>query len=461
MSENVTLSFGQQHFAAACLGDRRRTQRLVDVADRLRRRPAGSLPRDLQDPAAYRACCRLMNHPDVTHEAVLAPHRAATLQKMHACPGVVLILHDTTELDYSGHQATALGPIGNGGGRGYECHHSLAVAADDGQLFGLASQILHRRAVVPPGEGVAAKRARKDRESRLWLAGAEATGPAPEGTTWVDVADRGADTFEFLDFEHRQGRHYVVRSTHNRALEADSIDGPRLLHDRMRAEPTRASWTVAVTARPGRPRREAQVEATWVTLRVRAPQVRRGEHGGGALEVVAVRVWEPHPPAGVEPLEWLLLSDLPIADAADLRRRVGWYERRWLVEELHKAQKTGLGIEALQFRTMAALEPAIALLSVVAVALVSARELARDEATASRSASEVVDATTVRVLSVWRFGVARDLTIREFVLALGRLGGHQNRKGDGPPGWQTLWHGWNQLQAMVTYEMSRAKSGMS
>ena len=58
-----------------------------------------------------------------------------------------------------------------------------------------------------------------------------------------------------------------------------------------------------------------------------------------------------------------------------------------------------------------------------------------------------------------RYGTERELTVREFTLALGRLGGHQNRKGDGLPGWQTLWRGWNQLHAMVSYELSRSTCG--
>jgi len=40
---------------------------------------------------------------------------------------------------------------------------------------------------------------------------------------------------------------------------------------------------------------------------------------------------------------------------------------------------------------------------------------------------------------------------------LGRLGGHQNRKSDGPPGWLTLWRGWNDLHLMV---MSARAAGL-
>ena len=56
----------------------------------------------------------------------------------------------------------------------------------------------------------------------------------------------------------------------------------------------------------------------------------------------------------------------------------------------------------------------------------------------------------MKVLSLWRYREIRDdLTIHEFFYALARLGGHQNRKSDHPPGWLVLWRGWTKLQAML------------
>jgi hypothetical protein len=376
--------------------------------------------------------------------------------------GPVLIVHDFTELDYSGHQTLRglLGQIGNGGGQGYECHNSLAVEPDSGQVLGLVNQILHRRRQAPPGEGIAAKRDCPSRESRVWLQAVQAIGPAPPGACWVDVCDRGADTFEFLEHECRHGRHFLVRSRYNRALLTQGEAGAAL-HDQLRAQEPVLGWVVRVAAQAGRPARLARVVAACQAVTLRPPHTgRRGQYPRRPLPVWAIRVWEVEAPAGVsEPLEWLLLTDLPVPDAAELRRRVRWYERRPLVEELHKAQKTGLAIESLQFTTEGALQPAIALLSVVAVGLLNLREAARDGGRAEQPAAAQVGPVYVEVLSVWRYGAARDLTAREFTLALGRLGGHLNRKGDGLPGWQTLWRGWNQLHAMVAYETSRARCG--
>src|SRR4029079_2489664 len=78
----LEASFGEVNFGAAVLGDQRRTKRLVRVADAMVRHPGGSLPAKLRSPAELEALYHLMNCETVTHETVLAPHRALTLRKI-------------------------------------------------------------------------------------------------------------------------------------------------------------------------------------------------------------------------------------------------------------------------------------------------------------------------------------------------------------------------------------------
>ena len=213
------VSFGEEHFGQAPLGNRARVQRLIRVADSMAEHPGGSLPDKMHDPAGYQGLMRLVRHPTVTHAAVLHHHRQRTLEQARMQAGVVLFIHDGTELDFTGKKSlTGLGQIGNGNRRGYICHNSVVVAADSGELLGLAHQILHRREDVPKGETEAAKRERETRESLLWVQACTAIGPAPAECIWVDVCDRGADTFEFLDSEVVAGHLLVVRSHHDRAI---------------------------------------------------------------------------------------------------------------------------------------------------------------------------------------------------------------------------------------------------
>ncbi len=447
--------FGETHFSSAQFGDRRRTKRMVALANELAKHPGGTLPDKLKNPADLRALYRLMDTDRVTHTSMLEPHIAHTIEQMRACEGTVLILHDTTELDYTGLKSLAgqLGQIGNGSHRGYLCHNSLAVAAGSREVLGLAQQILFRRPDAPPGETRQQRRRRAARESRLWKRGSQAIPVAPTGRQWVDIADRGADLLEFLDYEEAQGKKYVVRSKHDRwVLPGHADDTERVkLHDWMRSLPASGERRVEVSAREGQPARRATVGVAWAAVRVVPPRQPRGEYRNAPLAVWAVRVWELDPPEGVnEPLEWILLTNVPVATFEDATERLDWYSLRWIVEEYHKVKKTGCGIEQMQFTQEDRLGPAIALVSVLATTLLQLRDASRRPDGRERLARAVVPSLYVTVLSAWRYKKPRpNLTVYEFYYALARLGGHQNRKHDHPPGWIVLWRGWTQLQAMV------------
>jgi hypothetical protein len=426
----------------------------VQAADAIFRHPGGTLPHKLRSPADLKALYRLMDQDAVTHAAVLAPHREGARRAMGEHAGVVLLVHDFTELDYTGLTSIRdLGQIGNGSGRGYECLNSLAIDPDTRRVLGLANQRLHHRATAPDGETREQRRGRESRESRQWKQAVQDIGPAPAGVTWVHVSDRASDTLEYLDAIAAQGGAFVVRSKHDR-LMFPGHGGQTARHKLQgyaRGLAAVGTRTVEVGARDGQPARTATASIAFAAVRLRPPTQARGEHRRQTLPVWVIRVWEAEPPPGVaEPLEWLLLTNVPVPGLAAAERCIDWYTCRWIIEEFHKAQKTGCAIEELQFTTEERLQPMIALLSVAAVLLLNLRDASRRPDAAETPATEVVGADYVEMLAAWRYRRRRiDLTIQEFYYALARLGGHQNRRGDHPPGWLVLWRGWQQLQAML------------
>jgi hypothetical protein len=446
-------SFGERNFGSVDLGHKRRTRRLVHVVDTMCRHPGGTLPDKLSQPKNLRAFYRLMNRDEVTHPILLASHADETRRRVAVVgpTAAVLILHDATELDYTTLKALQehLGQIGQGTRRGYICHNSLAVRADTGETLGLTSQILHHRAVVPKGETTKQSRERGNRESRLWVRGVEASGAAPADVRCVDVCDSLSDTFEFLSFEVARKRLFVVRARENRKL-AEPVAGENYLFDAVRQAPSMGTRSLVVKATSGRKGRTTTVHVSFSKVRIAPPGEKLGEYANEPLEVWAVRVWEPNPPAGEEPLEWILLTNCVIENFADACERIEWYEKRWIVEELHKGMKTGCGIETLQFDTIERLEPAIAVLSVVATTLLTLRDAARAPDAETRPATEIVAPVYVEVLAAY-YGkrLGKKPSVKTFYMHVARLGGHQNRKCDGFPGWITLWRGWMKLQSMV------------
>ena len=422
----------------------------MSLADRIHQHPGGTLPDKIKSPADLKALYRMCNCQAVTHAAVMDAVRQRTLEQIDEFEGVVLIVHDSTELDYTAHKSLAdqLGQIGDGGGKGDICHNSLAVDPRQRAAIGLTNQILHHRIDVPEKETQHEHRERESRESRLWVRG---TAGLPADARLVDVCDRGADTFEFLEHELNSGRSFVVRSSKNRMMLIGHGRARKkpLLHDWLASQPTVGQRTVRVSGRDGRPPRKAVVQVSFAAVRILPPQVHKGEHGNEPLRLWVVRAAEIDPPAGEEPVEWVLLTNLPVENFQEALFVLGYYECRWVIEEFHKAQKTGCQVEQMQFTHIDRLEPMVAILSVVAVSLLNLRDASRRPDAKQRRATELFSIDYVRVLSAWRSKrICEEMTIHDFFLALARLGGHQNRKGDHPPGWLILWRGWTTLQAM-------------
>jgi hypothetical protein len=254
--------------------------------------------------------------------------------------------------------------------------------------------------------------------------------------------------FENIEFWDNRGEKYVIRSKSDRKI-IDENGKNRRLHPYARKLKRVGKQTIHVSENRGQPSRDAQVEIGFAKVILPAPRHKRGEHGNQPVTSWVVHVREVDAPKGVKPLEWILLNNVPVNSAEDAWLRVAWYRCRPMVEELHKAMKTGCGIEQVQFTTRKALEVSLALLSVVATQLVRLRDMSRDENARNTPATEVVDPIFVEVLSLMLFKRIKPLTTYEFCMALAKLGGHLGRKSDKPPGWLVLWRGWMQLQPMV------------
>jgi hypothetical protein len=297
----------------------------------------------------------------------------------------------------------------------------------------------------------------------LWGRGTEGL---PSRREIVDVCDRGADNFEFLEAESNSGRTLVIRSAKNRKItighhpDGDSTQ----LHTLARSLPaigtSEASIEQKQIVRPGkrkgkklsrwiRTRRTARLNVAAAAILIRAPRNRSGRHGNEPLKLWVIRIWEPKTPDGEEPVEWILITNHPIQNSDDALLVKSWYEWRWTIEELHKAMKTGCGIECLLFQHVDRLKPAIGILSILALTLLMLRDPTRGQSP-PRPAREQFADDYIQVLARWRHGEERpDWTVSEFCMALARLGGHLGRPSSPPPGWIVLWRGWEKLNNLV------------
>jgi hypothetical protein len=442
--------WAQREFGFAKLGDARRTKRLVNVATHLASNPGGTLPQAFGPWAELKAAYRLFGQTGVSFQSIIGPHLENTRQ---ACrePGEYLIIEDTTLLDYSGHPAAlALGCIGDGRGRGFELHSALAVRVEnwtleqrpEGTLIGLLGQQCDRPRPRPKRE-TEPERWRRPRKSQRWAAALKQAGAPPQNCRWIYLADREADFYEPIRICQQHRIDFIIRARHDRRLAGED----RHLQEALAQAPVLGQTTVELRARPGQAGRTAIVEVRQVRIDLDGPW-RLGGWQPALIGVTALEVREVHAPEGVrEPLHWVLLTSLPCQSWAAARRGVGRYAARWWIEEFHKALKTGAGVEDSQLESAERLEALIAVLCVVAVRLFATKLLARS----CPDGVQVVESFGPQALAILEKKLGQPKggwNNQSLLIATARLGGFLARKGDGLPGWQTIWRGWHRLMWM-------------
>ena len=338
---------------------------------------------------------RFLANDAVDPAMILAPHIERT--RAAIAGRSILVVQDTTEINFSGRAARrqGLGPAGDGVSPGFFIHPQVAVDVEHGCVLGLVGAEIWTR---PEGKAADRKtRSADEKESRRWLTGAQAAGLLDGATRIVVVGDRESDIYA-LFAERPETVHLLVRAAQDRSLEEGTS-----LSTVADAWPVLDTRTVEVPARrigsAGGPRaaRTARIATRSGTITVKRP-IRAGNRDHAAVVTLGlVVVSEIDPPDGVEPLVWRLLTTLPVARAAEALEVVRLYRLRWRIEEVFRSLKSdGLDLEASQVTS------AKRLLNLAALGIVAAvRNIQLVDARngSSRPASDVVDPADVPAIA--------------------------------------------------------------
>jgi hypothetical protein len=438
----------------------------MTIAGAMAEQPGRSIPELFTRKYDIDAAYAFFDCPQATPDAIQCGHRALVKAELRR-PGRYLLIEDTTSISFTHRQqpVPGLGPIGvSDEGQGFLLHSVLAVRAapvpqpdatgrrGPVAVLGMVDQQYLVRRSRPEGEPNDASRRRKlrERESQRWPAATARLGPAPcdAAIRWVRVADREADIYEYLISCRDRNHGFVVRLSQDRViLDPTNDERLGLALASIRGTEAAGGLYLDLRSRPGEAARRAKLSISFGAVRLRSPQ-RPGQAAGtnAPIDCWFVRAWEVEPPEGVEALEWVLYTDRPITTFEEALGVVMDYGTRSLIEEFHKGLKTGMKAEELQLEIASRLFAAIAVMSIVALRLLDLRELGR-RAPAAPAACVGLSALESEILSL---EVGRVLTtVAEVLLAIGRLGGHMNRRSDGMPGWITLWRGMVKLRLLV------------
>lgn len=434
------MSWAAEEMAGADLGDKRLNQRLVRLVDRLGAKPVASIPGACGGWAETQAAYRFLANDKVTWDKVMEPHWACTQERMRG-QAVVLCIQDSTELDFSTQrQIQGLGPLSYAAQHGMYLHPTLAVTPQR-LCLGVLDAWMWTRDAATYGQNkrhwpIEAK------ESMRWLEGYQRIAElAAElgGTRLVYLADRECDIYDFLVQAQGGRAAWLIRATHNRVLAAGGK-----LWDQVAQAAVLGEIEWLLPAAPGRPART-------VRQTLRAQRVRLKPRGKGvAVTVSAVLAREESPPAGVKPVEWRLLTDLPVETLEQAAEKVDWYASRFQVEVFFRIVKTGCQVEALQLSCLERLEPALALYLIVAWRVLYLTTLGR--------ACPELPCDCVFDREEWQavYLVAKRQPpppapppLNEMIRLMSSLGGYLGRKGDGPPGPKPIWIGLQRVRDFV------------
>jgi hypothetical protein len=447
------MTFGierlSNEMAGADLGDARLSWRLGQIVDALAARPGESLPKALQTTAGLEAAYRFMSNKSVIPEAILAPHIAATCERVEAAQ-VALAIHDTTDCDFRGEARRGLGRLSEQR-QGFFAHVCLAVDARGGGPLGILGAHTWTRKAAAPGRKKRSTyefKTRETKESDRWLEMAnEVEELIQHRARIIHVADREADSYRFLASLHQHKAEFVIRASH---LERVLADGRSLEQttDDVKLRLIRQVSLSKHSAKPGLRSSNAERSTRAATLLVGTMAITiKGSWStpvkdNQEITLHVVRVWEPEPPDGEHPVEWHLLTNLPVTTTAELEFVIDSYRSRWVIEELFKSLKSGCGFEKLQLESVEALLNAFAVMLPVAARLLALRHVARFHP--ERPASDVLTPLQIRVLRAYKNTARMPLvTARDAMLAVARLGGHIKNNGD--PGWIVLGRGYQDL----------------
>ncbi|HBE9181924.1 TPA: IS4 family transposase [Serratia fonticola] len=448
-------SWANDTFGLAQLGDYRRTLRLVHLTASLAKKTGLSIVKSSQTTAEVEGAYRLIRNPNVSPDAIAEAGFNATA-KAAQTHTLLLALEDTTSINFA--HTTAYDELGNTttskNTHGLLAHSVLLYAPDTAQFLGLIDQYRWTREANEYGKKHQRKQVPyEEKESYKWQQASERTaqrlGEAQPQV--ISVCDREADIWHYLDYKTKNQQRFVVRAAQNRLLSEQSkrlLELPETLVEA-------GSYVLNVVQKGGRAARDARMSIRYSPVELKMPGS-TSEENTVPLAYICCREEEAEDGAC-----WHLLTSEKVTSGEEARVIISYYERRWLIEEYHKAWKSGgTQVEQLRMQTRDNLERMIVILSFIAVRVLALRQGGLSEETLNESCERVLSPLEWKLL--WVKQERKPLpkkppSLKWAYLNLAKLGRWYDSKRTGRAGWIVMWEAWFKLQDIVEgYKLAKS-----
>lgn len=458
-------SWIDQELAGCEFADERLGKRFGMLMGQLSKGLGRTLPLACGDWASTKAAYRFLDNDRVSEAEILAGHFQATHSRFAAVDGPILVLHDTTEFSFTRSDTAAIGQTHkvasghkNEHGRqrmhtvcGILMHSSLAVTTD-GLPLGLAAIKLWTRKKFKgtnalQGRGIDGGKHSvnmtripiEKKESIRWLENVrQATANLGDADRCVHIGDRESDIYELFCECQSLESHFVFRT----CVDRRAGDGEKTVMEAITEQRIKAVHRVEVRDNKGKPS-TAVLEIKYHRLVVCPPLGKEKRYDN--LTLTVIHASERGTPKDRDPIDWRLITNLPVTCKADAIEKLEWYALRWKIEMFHKVLKSGCRAEDSKLRTAERLANLIAMMCILSWRVLWLTMVNR---TSPELPAKLVF-TEVEMKLLEHLAPAKDgatkKTVGRFLTLLARLGGYLNRKRDAPPGNMVLWRGMARL----------------
>lgn len=453
---NDSISWAKEQFGACELGDKRRTKRLEKVAVSLAEHIGSSLSLSCSgEEAELEGAYRFVRNANIEPYRIVEGVFKSTA-KLAQQTKTILAPEDTTSFGFK-HNVDELGDIGgpeNSPTKGFFAHSVLLIDAEEMQTLGLIEQIIWKRDNLGYGKShQRRKRPYETKESYIWEKTsrqvAERLGEKINDV--ISICDRDADIYDYLFYKTEQKQRFIVRAAQNRQILSEKY---QLMLDLIEASKSFGLYEIEIQQRSGRRKRKAKLELRSGRVILKSPTNASNKL---PLEVNVVLAQEINAANEEGQLCWVLVTSEPVNNFEEARLVTLYYEKRWRIEEYHKAWKTGAGAERQRMQTSSNLERMVVILGIIAVRLLQLREsLSIDNQKQSYEKAVCTQVLTQEEwIVLWMFvnknkkPPKKIENLKWAYEAIAKLGGWNNSKRTGVASWLTMWRGWFRLQERV------------
>lgn len=463
---HFSTSWVEAEFKHTAFDDKRLTKRFFSIVHQLSCQFGENISSSFSYWKDIKAAYRFLANTKVDYKNILSSHVTETLARVKA-HRQVLFIQDTTYINYKDRPKTTGLDLTHGNRKyaadttGLMQHNTFAVSTS-GIPLGLIDQTYIDRKALQEGSAEEKRQRRhwnsnvNDKESLRWIESVDVSQKMDTGeTSIIHVADRECDFYEFFRDRFALNTHVLVRAARNRSINKESRRAKPSEHlfDYLKNKRAQGKTTLSIQVNADDKYRQATLSIIYSPISM-PPPPNKTRNKDGELPLIplfAVMAIERHPPKGVDPLCWVLLTDLPILTLSDAIEKVNWYTLRWNIELFHKVLKSGCVVEQAQLRDAERLKNYIAIKSVIAWRLFWLSRYCKEDSHANCLAVLTQDEWVVLYRKTHRVKrVPKEpSTVGEVFIWIAKLGGYIGRKTDPPPGMISLWKGWQRLMDMV------------